>query len=76
MLALMNNTITANVHILFLLQSNSFEYKETVPWSEVARVLTALFQHNTGRALTPEHLLYLAKMAFRKIDYVIASQHT
>lgn len=69
----MNNTITASVHIWFLLQKNSFEYKETVPWCDVARVLTALFQQNTGRALTQEHLLYLAKMAFRKIDCMIAS---
>lgn len=30
-------------------------------------MLSALFLQNTGRELKPEHLGYLAKMAFRKL---------
>ena len=33
-------------------------------WSEVAGVLTALFQQNTGRALDKDQLNYLARTAF------------
>lgn len=47
---------------------NLFEYKDTVPWGEVAKVLNALFLQNTGRSLIKENLQYLAKMAFRHKD--------
>jgi len=39
-----------------------FAYKEKVPWSEFAGVLNALFDHNTGRGLTQEHLDYLMRL--------------
>jgi len=35
-----------------------------VPWSNVAEVLNALFQQNTGRPLNKDQLNYLARTAF------------
>ena len=43
-----------------------FEHPEQVPWHKVSAVLDALFRQNTGRGLRPEHLDYLAKIAFRE----------
>ena len=48
-----------------------FEYRDQVPWCEVAAVLTALFQQNTGRALDEDQLNYLARMAFSTLLLLI-----
>jgi len=45
-----------------------------VPWSEVAGVLTALFQQNTGRALDKDQLNYLARTAFSMLLLLLLDQ--